>query len=123
MNVDTRQWVIKLFALTTALICAGIAGVLIIRVAIDGNAPLTTQITAGFVNQLPQLLGFLAAVIVGEPLVSGILAKLAGYPGAATITMQPPVMSIGNAQPASDSPLQPQPAAQSIGAIQHTAGG
>lgn len=96
--MDTRQWVIKLFALTTALICSGIAGVLIVRVAIDGNAPLTEQITAGFVNQLPQLLGFLAAVIVGEPIVSGILAKLAGVPGVsgATVTVTPTNMSIGS---------------------------
>lgn len=111
MNVDTRQWVIRLFAMTTAIICAAIAGVLIIRVAIDGNAPLTEQITAGFVSMLPQLLGFLAAVIVGEPAVSAVLAKITGSgPATATATAQLVAVPLLNSAP--DSTLAGQPGAQ-----------
>jgi hypothetical protein len=76
MSAETRQYVIRLFAWCVAGISAAITVVLLIRVLLDGNAPLVAQITLGFTNTLPQLIAFLTATILGEPVISAFAARL-----------------------------------------------
>jgi len=74
MTTRTEQVVIIMFSATVCLILAGIAAVLCARVAIDGNAPLTIQITQELAGAFPWLLGALVVAIVGR----SALAKITG---------------------------------------------
>lgn len=75
MTQDTRQFVIKLFSIAIVVFSGAILAVLLFRAWVDGNAPLTAQITQGLINELPYLLGFLAAIIIGEPVGTALVAR------------------------------------------------
>lgn len=75
MSEQTTQFVIKAFALCICLIMAAIAGVLCYRVAVDGNAPLTEQITQQLASLFPWLAFALVTAIIGKPAAQALLAK------------------------------------------------
>lgn len=76
MTEQTQQFVIKVFAITICAVVAVITGVLCYRVAIDGDAPLTSDITHQLVSVLPWLVGALVAAIVGQTGAKALLAKV-----------------------------------------------
>lgn len=74
MTQETRQFVIRLFAVAIVVFTGAILTMLIYRAWMDGNAPLTAQITADLVGLIPWLLGFVAAIITGEPVGTALVA-------------------------------------------------
>ena len=78
MNERTQQIAALMIVATLCLSALGIVGVCVVRVAIDGNAPLTESITNALLGALPWL-GFCAvAVVFGKGAASALMAKVMG---------------------------------------------
>lgn len=91
MTQDTRQFVIKLFAVAIVVFTGAILAMMLYRAWMDGNAPLTAQITAGLIGLIPWLLGFVAVIITGEPVGTALVywAIRVFVPGAAALPPLP----------------------------------
>ena len=78
VNEATYNRIATIFAIALALCTVGIVGVLCFRVAVDGNAPLTTSITTDLADNVKWLVIALAAVILGKNAINALIAKFAG---------------------------------------------
>lgn len=91
MTQDTRQFVIKLFAVAIVFFTGAILAMMLYRAWVDGNAPLTAQITSGLIGLVPWLLGFVAVIITGEPVGTALVywAIRVFVPGGAALPPLP----------------------------------
>ena len=78
VNEQTASFVIRSIAVTVCLVVGAIVGVLCYRVAMDGNAPVTVQITQQLANMVPPLVGSLVIALVGNKGISAIISKWTG---------------------------------------------
>lgn len=78
MNEETASFVVKAFSLTICAVILAIVGVLAYRVALDGDSPVTVQITQQLANLITPLVAALVASTVGNKAVSALLSKWTG---------------------------------------------
>jgi hypothetical protein len=83
MNEQTQQRAALMIVGTLCLSILLIVGVCVVRVALDGNAPLTAQITTALLDILPWLAGMSVTALLGKGVASAVLAHVTGA-GAST---------------------------------------
>lgn len=82
MNEQTASFVMRTICVTICLCAAGVVGVLCFRVAVDGNAPVTLQVTQQLAGMVPPMMGALVLALLGNKGVSAIISKWAGTGGS-----------------------------------------
>lgn len=76
MSEQTQQTVITMFAATICGVVVAVTLTLCYRVWVDGDAPLTSDITHQLVSVLPWLVGALVTAIIGQQSAKALLAKV-----------------------------------------------
>lgn len=78
ISEETSSFVIRVFAVTISGVLFMIVGVLCLRVALDGNSAVTTQVTQSLAGIVPWLAGTLVAAIVGAKAIAAFVTSKLG---------------------------------------------
>lgn len=90
----TYSIIVCMFAGTICLVLLAVVGVLCARVALDGDAPLTIQITQQLADLVPKLAAAMVVATIGSRALGAWTAGLAARLGVSTSPPIPPGTAI-----------------------------